>query len=223
MPGGNVISPACYSTENGKCLSVAVGNGSPRANRGEEIGVLGGDYLVFGGRLRYSGVPNYVNPGSFSIAKIGPGGIGRPVRIASGKIPPAWSSKILVMADGPRSVPMCVENADLIEYKGTAGPSDRPAQARHADPLQRKWTAQGLQTSDPVAFVIAKNTILAVMEVPRPRRLASAWQLVGLDPETGKVIWRNPLASAALPGGVLVNRHGQIIVVHEDGSISCLG
>ena len=31
------------------------------------------------------------------------------------------------------------------------------------------------------------------------------------------------LTSAALPGGVLVDRYGRIIVVHEDGSVSCLG
>jgi len=223
MPGGNVISPACYSLDDGRCMSLDVGNGSPKANRGEEIGVLRGDHLVFGGRLRYSGVRNYVNPGLFSVAEIGRGGIGRSVQVGSGKIPPAWSSKIFVMADGPRSIPVCANIDDLLAYQGRSAPSDRPAQSRHSAPLKRRWTAQELQSSDPIAFVIAGNAVLAVLETPRPRVLASNWQLAAIDPDTGKILWKRQLRSAALPGGLLVNRHGMIIVVHEDGSVTCFG
>jgi outer membrane protein assembly factor BamB len=223
MPGGNVISPACYSVQDGRCLSRSVGNGSPRANRGEEIGVLMGQYLVLGGRLRYSGIRNYVNPGAFSIAKINDAGVGRAIRIGSGKIPPAWSADTFVMASGPQTLPVCVDNATLVKYRGDAPRSDRPRQARHADPLKKRWTAQGLRNSDPVAFVIAGNTIVTALETPRPRSLASNWELAGLDPDTGKVMWRKRLPSAVLPGGVLVDRHGRIVVVHEDGSVSCLG
>ena len=223
MPGGNVISPACYSLQDGRCLSRSVGDGSPRANRGEEIGVLLGEYLVFGGRLRYSGVRNYVNPGAFTIAKINSAGVGRGIRIGSGKIPPAWSPNTFVMASGPQTLPVCVDNATLVEYRGDNARSDRPRQARHADPLKKKWTAQELRNSDPVAFVIAGNTIITAMETPRPRSLAPNWELAGLDPDTGKVVWRKRLQSPVLPGGLLVDRHGRIVVVHEDGSVSCFG
>jgi hypothetical protein len=223
MPGGNVISPACYSLRDGECLSPSVGNGSPRANRGEEIGVLGGEYLVFGGRLRYSGVRNFVNPGVFSIAKINNHGISRAIRIGSGKIAPAWSRDIFVMANGPQTVPMCVDNAALLAFRGVPGPSDRPRQARHQDPLKKRWTALELRNSDPVAFVIAGNTIITALETPRPRWRTSNWELAGLDPETGKVMWKTRLPSPVLPGGVLVDRHGRIVVVHEDGSVSCFG
>ena len=127
------------------------------------------------------------------------------------------------MANGPRTVPTCVDCAVLMDYRGNATASDRPRQGRHADPLKKKWTARELQNSDPVAFVIAKNTIITAMETPRPRSLSSNWTLAGLDPETGKVMWRQRLSSSVRPGGVLVDRHGRIIVVHEDGSVSCLG
>ena len=70
---------------------------------------------------------------------------------------------------------------------------------------------------------MADNAVVTVLEKPRPRRLASDWELAGLDPETGKVMLRQRLQSAVLPGGVLVDRNGRIIVVHEDGSVSCLG
>lgn len=182
-----------------------------------------GQYLVLGGRLRYSGIRNYVNPGAFTIAKINDAGVGRAIRIGSGKIPPAWSADTFVMASGPQTPPVCVDNATLVEYRGDTPRSDRPRQARHADPLKKRWTAQELRNSDPVAFVIAGNTIITALETPRPRSLASNWELAGLDPDTGKVVWRKRLPSAVLPGGVLVDRHGRIVVVHEDGSVSCLG
>lgn len=223
MPGGNVISPACYNLQDGKCLSRAVGNGSPRANRGEEIGVLMGDHLIFGGRLRYSGIRNYVNPGIFTVANIGSDGIGKAMRIGFGKIAPAWSSETFVMADGPRSLPVCVDSAALIDHLNKAGPADLRRQIRHAGTLKRRWVANELRDSDAVAFVVAKNTIITVLEKQRHRALSSNWTLAGLDPKTGKVIWTKTLRSAALPGGLLVDRHGRIIVVHEDGSVSCFG
>jgi len=223
MPGGNVISPACYNLQDGKCLSRAVGNGSPRANRGEEIGVLKEDYLIFGGRLRYSGLRNYVNPGFFSAAKIGRDGVGKAMHIGFGKIAPTWSSETCVMADGPRSLPVCVDSTALIDHLEKASPADLRRQVRHAGMLKRRWTAKDLADSDAVTFVVAKNVIITVLEKQRHRSLSSIWTLAGLDPKTGKVVWTKTLPSAAFPGGVLVDRLGRTIVVHEDGSVSCFG
>jgi outer membrane protein assembly factor BamB/ubiquinone/menaquinone biosynthesis C-methylase UbiE len=222
MPGGNVISPACYNLQDGDCLSRSVGNGSPRANRGEEIGVLRRDYLVFGGRLRYSGIPNYVNPAAFTVAELGGDGIGKAMHIGFGKIPPAWSLDRLVMADGPQSVPVCVDSAALVDHLEKASPKDLRQQREYAN-AKRSWTAEELKDSDTVAFVIANNAVLTVFEQQRPRSLSSTWTLAGLDPQTGRVMWRQRLSSAALPGGLLVDRHGRIIIVHEDGSVSCFG
>ena len=221
MPGGNVISPACYDVRNGACLSQSVGDGSPRSNRGEEIGVMGRDYLVFGGRLKYSGLRNHVNPGLFTVAKIGPRGIGKAVNIGFGKIPPAWSSEVLVMANGPRSIPMCVECAALTDHMETAKPADRRGRQSLHNTVKRRWMAQGFDGGDALGFAIAGNAIVTVMEKQRPRALAFEWTLIGLDPETGKAAWKQRLASAPLPGGVLVNRHGRVAVVHENGSVSC--
>ena len=132
------------------------------------------------------------------------------------------------MANGPRSAPVCVENAALISFMEKATGADlrgrqtdaRPQQSVH-DTFKRKWTAQGFEGGDVVAFAMAKNTIVTAMEKQRPRALASDWTLVGLDPQTGQVSWRQRLPSAVMPGGLLVNRHGQVVVVHEDGSVSC--
>ena len=80
---------------------------------------------------------------------------------------------------------------------------------------------QELKNSDTVAFVITKTAIITALEEQRPRTLSSNWTLAGLNPETGKVMWKQRLTSSVLPGGILVDRHGRIIIVHEDGSISC--
>jgi hypothetical protein len=223
MPGGNIISPAYYSLQDGKCLSRSVGNGSPRANRGEEIGVLGQDHLIFGGRLQYSGIRNNVNPAAFTIAKIGSGGIGKAIHIGFGKIPSAWSTDRFIMANGPLSMPVCVDSSVLVEHLEKASRMNLRQQYRYANTLKKRWTAQELKDSDTVAFVIAKNAILTAIREQRPRSLSSNWFLAGLNPETGKVMWRKRLPSAVLPGGILVDRHGRIIVVHEDGSVSCFG
>ncbi|MBW8040078.1 MAG: PQQ-binding-like beta-propeller repeat protein [Planctomycetes bacterium] len=223
MPGGNIISPACYSLKDGTCLSRSVGNGSPRTNRGEEIGVLGEDYLIFGGRLQYSGIRNYVNPAAFTIAKAGNGRIGKALHIGFGKIPSAWSAEKFVMANGPLSVPACVDSEALVEHLEKATQMNLRQQHRYANTLKKNWIAQELKDSDTVAFVIAKNAVLAAIREQRPRALSSNWTLAGLNPETGKVMWRKRLPSAVLPGGLLVDRHGRIIVVHEDGSVSCFG
>ncbi|MHC4109483.1 MAG: outer membrane protein assembly factor BamB family protein [Planctomycetota bacterium] len=223
MPGGNVISPACYSLKDGDCLSRSVGNGSPQTNRGEEIGVLGEDYLIFGGRLQYSGIRNYVNPAAFTIAQVGNGGIGKAIHIGFGKIPSAWSAEKFVMANGPLSMPACIDSGALVEHLEKASKMNLRQQHRYANTLKKNWIAQELKDSDTVAFVIAKNAILTAIQKQRPRSLSSNWTLAGLNPQTGKVMWRKRLASAVRPGGLLVDRHGRIIVVHEDGSVSCFG
>ena len=221
MPGGNVISPACYVLEDGACLSRNVGDGSPRANRGEEIGVLKENYLIFGGRLRYSGIRNFVNPALFTLAKIGANGISKTVLIGFGKIPPAWSENMIIMANGPRSVPVCLDTTKLIDHLEKASPEGLEKQFSYINTLKKNWIAQELKDNDTVAFVMAKNAVLVALEEPKYRSLYPRWILAALHPETGKVIWRQQLPSAVRPGGLIVNRQGRIIVVHEDGSVSC--
>jgi outer membrane protein assembly factor BamB len=118
---------------------------------------------------------------------------------------------------------MCIDSASLADHLEKAKPADLRRRPWYEGTLKRKRTVKELQDSDAVAFVVAKNAVITVLEQQRPRSLSSKWTLAGLDSETGKVIWTKPLKSAVLPGGLLVDRHGRIIVVHEDGSVSCLG
>jgi outer membrane protein assembly factor BamB len=159
----------------------------------------------------------------FTLAKIGGDGIDKAMHIGNGKIPPAWSPEIFVTANGPHSLPMCVDSASIVNHLEKAKPADLRRRPWYAGTLERKWTVKEIQDSDAVAFVIAKNAVITALEQQRPRSLSSNWTLAGLNPETGKVMWSKRLRSAVLPGGLLVDRHGRIIVVHEDGSVSCFG
>jgi len=214
MPGGNVISPAAYDLNTGEYVGDEPGNGSPRANRGEEIGLLTEHCLLLGGRLRYSARENVVDPGHFVALPIGSGRSGgRALRLTSGKIPPAWDDGKIVLVEGRYTVPVCHTMESLQKYLRTGAPGARPGP---------RWRAEGLAQRDTVSLTLAGQSVLAVCEVPQPRQLASRWCLCCLNDE-GRSVWERNLPGPALPGGVLVDRDGRIVVVMADGVVACYG
>ena len=226
MPGGNVVSPASYDLATGKYLGGQVADGSPKANRGEDIGVIGGKYLVHGGRLQFSATKNVVNPGSFAAIDIsGPKQQEKGKIICNGKIPPAWDNQRIVMlysgdwyADGRYIAPGCY-SMDKIEEYLTQGGEKIP----ESDWVSKKEAASRLRESGTVSFALAKNAVLEVYETKVVRHRNSHWTLRALEPDNGKMLWEQRLPSPALPGGLLVDRQGRIIVVMENGSVACYG
>ncbi len=212
MPGGNVIALANYELSSGRYAGIGPGNGSPRGNRGEEVGVFRGHCLINGGRLRYSARENVVNPGSFMAMSSKHDN--RVKTLCGGKIAPAWNDDRMVFVSGRRSVPTCC-HADQIEAwlgKEDAKMSPRPT-----------WVAHALKGMDTVSLAIAGNAVLAVCEQPIPRTFRTHWEVFALDPKDGSVIWKRSLSGAALPGGLIVDREGRVIVVLADGSLECFG
>jgi len=59
--------------------------------------------------------------------------------------------------------------------------------------------------------------------VPKPRNLQSDWRLVSINRTNGAVLAQQNLPSEALPGGLLVDGDGRIVVVMRDGAIACFG
>jgi outer membrane protein assembly factor BamB len=215
MPGGNVISPAAYDLNTGEYAGGGPGDGSPRVNRGEEIGVLAEHCLVLGGRLRYSSRENIVDPGDFCALTIKPGkGTGPPATLNTGKVPPAWNGNKVVFVDGRHTVPFCC----TIESRKTP-----PSQGDPRWEPQALWRADWLRESDTNSVAVAGNAVLVVCEVPQPRQLASRWRLRCLNVEDGRRVWERDLPSAAAMGGLLVDRDGRVIVVMENGSMVCFG
>ncbi len=213
MAGGNVVSPAVYDLQTGEYVGGGPGNGSPKASRGEEIGVLKRRYLILGGRLQYSARENVVNPGSFAAMLIKPGqSTGRQIHLHGGKIPPAWRDDRIVLAAGRNSVPTCCA-VETLERR-LAG-DDRNGKVEHV------WRADWLEGSDTVALAIGKDTVVAVCESRRHRRLTSRWRVCCMSLEDGRSLWEHELPSPALPSGLLIDRDGRVILAMDNGGTFC--
>jgi outer membrane protein assembly factor BamB len=219
MAGGNVISPASYDLRTGEYRGRKPDDGSPRTNRGEEIGTFAGDHIIIGGRLRFSATKNVVNPGYFSAHAIDGEGADSELRIQEGKIPPAWNDDHVVVVPGLGSIPMWLD-VDRLADSLDAGSVDK---ARRRGQLDPQATAESLKDADTVAVALAADAVLAVSQKNVARNGQGQWVASAFDLANGDVIWQQKLPSAAIPGGLSVDREGRVVVVLEEGRVICLG
>lgn len=215
MAGGNVISPAPYDLGTGEYVGIPVGDGSPAAQRGEEIGLFADKYLVFGGRLRYSARENVVNPGSFQIATHDANKRGvASMDLCGGKIMPAWDDSRIVLVTDRAAQPACYDVHAVVRRLKGGDKQVRPA---------RLWSAARLRNANTVALALAEDAAVAAFETAVPRNLATRWQVAVLDRDTGNVRSIQNLPGPAIANGVVIDRDGRIIVALADGSLACFG
>jgi len=215
MPAGNTVSPASYDVATGAyCGQMPRGDGAPTANRGEEIGVFGERFLVFGGRLRYSAVENVVNPGFFQGADAAHPAAVPPPALCSGKTVPAWDDAGMVMVPKRWACPEYFAADTVAAYLAQTAPKGSPS---------RMWLAAALKGRDVVSLALTPDLVLAVCEMPVERSLKSRWALCSLDRRNGALLGECDLGGPALPGGLIVDRGGRVIVICQDGSVVCLG
>jgi len=218
MPGGNVLSPASFDLATGEYLGAQVADGSPKANRGEEIGVLGGKYLVQGGRLRFSASENVVNPESFQAIDLSDSNKqAKGMLLCDGEISPAWDNQRMILALGRFTKPSCYSLDKIAAYLQRGDVKAKP---------EPDWTSEKESTgrsrqTDAVSFALAGNAVIEVYEVKAIPDRNSRWMVRAMDPRDGKVIWEERLNAPALPGGLLVDREGRVVVVMQDGSVAC--
>ena len=216
LAGGNVVSPGVYDLKTGAYVGNPPGNGSPRTNRGEEIGVFKGNYIVLGGRLIYSGAANnVVDPGTFVGHAIQPEkGHGGARQLSRGKIAPAWNDKHVALVNGRGAAPT-VYDAGAVEAYLKNG-------KKKLDPKPLA-VAKGLRGRDTVALAVAPNTVLAVCEAQHPRSFRMRTTLCSLDVTSDTTEWERTLPGQVMPGGIAVDRNGRVFVVLADGGIVCFG
>ncbi|MFH1741969.1 MAG: PQQ-binding-like beta-propeller repeat protein [bacterium] len=210
MAGGNVVSPAIYDLRTGEYQAGPPGDGSPRSNRGEEVGVFDDKYVMLGGRLRYSATTNVVDPGQFETLAVANPSATLPVN--TGKIPPAWDSERIAFVNGMYTKPVCYTSASFKEYLDTGDPRKPPMPA---------WSAQTPGDRDTISVALVSNAVLTVGQSMLPRQLKTVTTVSAFDPDDGSVLWQNILPSPAIPGGLLVDRNGRVLVVMADGSVTC--
>lgn len=219
MAGGNVISPAVYDLKTGEYVGGMPVDGSPQANRGEEISILNDQYVLQGGRLRFSAAENVVNPGSFASFKADARKIGTKGKtLVTGKIPPAWNDERMVVVNGLRTTPTCWPVDQVNEYLAKPAVNERRERSNRPNAL---WSADDLKGGDTVGLVIAGDSVLTISEMPQFRSLYPRWKLFKLDLANGKKVWEKDLQGKAIPGGLTVDRDGRVIVVMDDGHVKC--
>lgn len=216
MPGGNVISPAAYDLKTGQLVGANAGDGTPKANRGEEIGILDEKHLLLGGKLLYSARENVVDPGEFLAIPLDHPESGSGKSLARGKIAPAWNQDWFVFVNGRHTLPTCWSRESLSNYLAAESSATTPSPAV-------VWTATGLSGFDTVSLALAENAVLAVCEIPNSANLEPTWSLCALNPTNGGVLWRQMLGGAATPNSLAVDPSGRIVILREDGVLECYG
>lgn len=216
MAGGNVISPAPYDMKTGAYRGPDPGDGSPRANRGEEVAAVSDDCVMVGGRLRFSATTNVVNPGRFEGMPIRSGlQAGRRHHLNTGKIPPAWSADRMVLVDGRNAVPTCYDRSDMETYL-----KDQDDKAQRPSPV---WTAGWMGGRDTTSLVAGPNAMLAVAEHRGWRFQVPQMTVLCMNASDGSKLWEHSLPAGVPPGRMLVDRDGRVIVAMDGGGIECLG
>ena len=220
MPAGNIVSPAAYDLKSGEYRGPMPDDGSPRTNRGEEIGIFRGQHVVLGGRLRFSAAKNVVNPGYFGIHPIGEGGVGGGKQVQQGKIPPAWNEDYFVAMPGNSGIPAWFRAADL---EATLREDGGVEGARRRGTLTPVAAARGLEDVNTVAVALAKNAVVSVYRQATPGHRDGRWIMRAFDLRDGETMWQRKLPGPARPGALSIDRDGRVLVVLEDGRVICAG
>ena len=74
-----------------------------------------------------------------------------------------------------------------------------------------------------ISLAICADTVVAVLQYQRRSRSQPEWHAVALNAADGTVHFQHALQDAPLPGGLLVDRHGQVIICMLNGNVVCLG
>ena len=229
LAGGNQVSPAPFDTETGKCLAEGFDQGRPKANNGRFVGVLHDRWVINGGRVLYSSPENVSTKGYFSATtKAGN------FRVNNGGVPPAWNDEILAMVNFKHGSLTCCDAqvvADRMEEGLQAKGNDRNrnwlnslAEAVQTDGSIRWQTDLGQSNKfEAIALAVCPNAIVCVISQQARFRAQPQWFVVALDQTDGKPIWRREISRQPIMDGLLVSRHGHVVVSLVGGDVVCLG
>ena len=208
LAGGNVVSPAGYDLQTGRCINKPPGPGWPAAPRGSEICALMDEFVAVGGRRMYTQDDDFItNWRPYEVYNIKGAGAKLP-HVLQGRVPPAFGNGAVAMC--PRGPVVC---ASWDEVKRWLASPQRGAR------LRVRWNTPSLQNA--VDVLIANDVVLAAGEA-RLESAGTPWAVQAFDVNTGQLLWSHALSAPPLPGGLCVDREGRIIVVQEDARVVCL-
>jgi len=229
LAGGNQVCPAQFDLKTGKCLSTHKGPGRPVANNGSFVGVFQGTSTIVGGRTLYSAADNVSTKGSFAAFSKKAA-----FRFNYGGIPPAWNDDVTTFVNFKHGKLTCCET-DKVSQRIETGLGDAPANDRRrrwqnlATALQQdkaiRWQTDLNQPNkfEAISLVVCRNAIVAVVRYQQRNRAHPQWYLAAFDNTNGNPLFQRELRSDPLPGGLLVDRSGQMVVTMLNGDLVCFG
>lgn len=223
LAGGNQISPAPFDTKTGELRAQPFTNGRPKANAGQFAGVFQNKMAIIGGRILYSATDNVSTKGSF-VAFSDKGAF----QLNFGGVPPAWDDKTMALVNFKYGKITCLDAdtvAARIEEGRNVRGSDRRRRTNLTDDLREagkvRWETNlgDGNRFEAVSIVVCPNAILTVAKQQQKFRARPQWYLSALNIQTGKANWQQEIPGEPLPGGLIVDRDGQIVVTTLDGRL----
>ncbi len=228
LAGGNQISPAPFDLDSGQLRAKPFDQGRPKANNGQFTGAFANQAAIVGGRVLYSAADNVATKGKF--VAFTPRGA---FAVNNGGVPPAWDDKFTALVNFKHGSITCFRTPDVVEQlqdrESPGAPSDRNRRwhnlsdsLRQANQVQWETNLGQPNRFEAISMVVTKNAVLSVVRYQQKFRSQPQWYVTALDLEAGKPLFQHELRSDPLPGGLIVDRHGQIVVSMLDGSVLCL-
>jgi outer membrane protein assembly factor BamB len=231
LAGGNQVSPARFDLETGECLTKSLADGRPKANNGRFVGVFGDVAIVNGGRILHSAPENVSTKGFFAALTDK-----NQFRMNNGGIPPAWDDQRLAVVNFRHGQLTCLD-AEKVTRRMRAGfrndnrPRDDRAGWLYGLALALQQDGAALWQTDlgqpnkfeVVSIALCPNAVVVAVGHQVRFRAHPQWFAVALNAENGQPLWKQELNGKPLPGGLLVDRSGQVITSMLGGDVVCLG
>jgi len=226
MAGGNQVSPARFDLQTGECLSASFDDGRPKQNNGKFVGVFDDETVLVGGRILYASARNVSTKGSFEAITSD-----QRYQLNSGGIPPAWNDQIVAMVNYQHGALTCSEREKVkaLLVGEQADDADRRRGLNVAGQLTRDETIRWgyslgrQQRFEVLSLALCPNEVVAVLQQQQEHRAQPEWSVAALDAEAGKMRFQHPFSAEPLPGGLLIEHDGRVVVVMLDGSVLCYG
>ena len=239
-----MIGTGVYDLETGACMSAAPKDTDRSGtHRGSEIMAFSDKLIFTGGLPLFAPSTKMIRPGGFTMIPSDKGGARMAYKfIMGGVVPPAWNDNAFVCADGPNNPAICCDLSAINWFiKKKFAPKDvrldpmgfgktvsgRGLGGRHTSAPEeipvRRWDIAALGKSDTVSVALASNAAVLVSAFDREDSDAPVWETLAVDSVDGRILWRQALPSEPVPGGLLIDRDGQVVVVLRNGSAICFG
>ena len=227
LAGGNQVSPARFDLETGECLARTFAQGRPKANNGRFVGVLQAETVIAGGQTLYAPAKNVSTKGSFMAFSKGGN-----FRLTFGAIPPAWDESTFALVNFKQGKVTGCGTDKVIERigkglgrgQGRRARRNNLAQGFSADGTVRWQSDLGDSTKfEAVSLTVCQNAVVAVVRHQQRFRAQTQWFVVAFDAESGRPLYQHELRAEPLPGGLLIDAKGQVVVTTLDGKVLCFG